>query len=299
MSVELRLMRYVIAVAEEGSFQRAAERLHMAQPPLSRQIRQVERQLGVDLFHRRPTRLTEPGRVFVASAREVLAEAERAVARTRQAARAEVGVVRVGYGPTTAWEEMPRLVAAMRDEHPGVELETRETWDAELEAALRDGALDVGLGRHLPVPPRFATQTLRRERFAVVVGDEHPLAQRATVALRDLRGETFQLFDRRLAPDYHDALLAALHSTGETFEVWENPIPGLRNLNLHSGGFMLLPRSIGAQLPGRVACVPISDDLPPVELTLVWRPQTAPPAVGVLVETARRLALSQGWIEPA
>ena len=103
MPIDLRLMRYAIAVAEEESFQRAAARLHMAQPPLSRQIRQLERELGVALFRRRPTRLTDAGRVFVREARDILAATEGAVARTRAAAGALERVVRVGYGPTTSW----------------------------------------------------------------------------------------------------------------------------------------------------------------------------------------------------
>src|SRR3954471_23129795 len=118
--VELRLMRYVVAVADEGGFQRAAERRHMAQPPLSRQIRGLERELGVRLFDRRPTRLTEPGRVFVESARKVLTDAEEVVAATRAAARGERGSVRLGYVPSIAYDVLPRLLTAMRDRRPGI-----------------------------------------------------------------------------------------------------------------------------------------------------------------------------------
>lgn len=233
MSIDLRLMRYVIAVADAGSFEAAAQRLHMTQPPLSRQIRELERQLGAELFHRRPTRLTEAGLVFVESARAVLGEAERTVERTRRAARAQAGKVRVGYTVTTAFEEMPKLFAAMRDQHPDVQVDAHEAWAAELGAAFDEGELDVVLGRHVPVAVVHRRTRLRRDSFAVMVGSEHRLARRETVALRELRGETVRFFPRRFAPRHYDAVLAALHSAGETFPVWENPLPGLRNLNLN------------------------------------------------------------------
>ncbi|MFC4009478.1 LysR family transcriptional regulator [Nonomuraea purpurea] len=296
MPVDLRLMRYVIAVAEEGSFEAAAERLHMTQPPLSRQIRDLERELGVNLFHRRPTRLTEAGRVFVDAARRVLAEAEQAVEHTRKAAGVDHGAVRIGYTVTAAFDEMPKLFAAMRARHPGIRMEARESWDAELTAAAGDGELDVLLGRHLQVPATFLTAVLRREDFVVVVGAGHRLAGRARVRLRDLRGETLRFFPRRFAPLYHDEVLGALRSTGEDFDVWENPLPGLRNLgvSLNDSGFMLLPRSLGRQLPGGIAYLPIVDELPPIELRLSWE-RNPSPAATALVRTARRLARREGW----
>lgn len=295
MPVDLRLMRYVIAIAESGGFEAAAERLHMTQPPLSRQIRDLERELGVTLFHRRPTRLTEAGRVFVESARQVLAEAERTVERTRRAAGVARGSVRAGYTVTAAFDEMPKLFAAMRARHPGIHLDAREAWDADLTAAAEDGELDVLLGRHLPVPAGFGTEVLRSEDLVVIVGAGHRLAGRDRVALRELRGETLRFFPRRLAPHYHDRVLAALHGTGETFEVWENPLPGLRNLrSLREDGFMLLPRSVAGQLPSGVACLTVTDELPPMELKISWR-RGSGPAVTALVHTAGRLARREGW----
>jgi Transcriptional regulator len=291
------MMRYVIAIAETGSFEAAAERLHMTQPPLSRQIRDLERELGVQLFHRRPTRLTEAGKVFVESARQVLAEAERTIERTREAAGLSRGLVRVGYTVTAAFEEMPKLFGAMHERHPGIRVDAREAWDFELAAAAADGELDVLLGRHLPIPAGFATEVLRVEDFVVVVGPAHPLATRKAVALRDLRGQTLRFFPRRYAPFYYDRVLAALHSTGERFDVWENPLPGLRNLNLNlcEDGFMFLPRSVSLQLPAKITCLTVTDDLPPIELAISWNRQ-ATPAMIAFVHTARHLARKEGWL---
>ncbi|MDT0447352.1 LysR family transcriptional regulator [Streptomyces johnsoniae] len=299
MAVDLRLMRYVIAIADTGSFQAAAERLHISQPPLSRQIIALERELGVALFERRPTRLTEAGRVFVASAREVVGHAERAVSLTRQAARAADGVVRIAYGPSAAHAELPLLLAEMAERHSGVRVQARELWDAELPAALGAGEFDVALGRHPPVPAGWTAEVLRTEEYTVVVHAGHRLAGRAAVSLADLRGETFRFITREPAPGYVDAVFAALGATGETFPVWENPVPGLRNhTEVSGGGFMLLPRSVAEHLLPAAACLPVLDDLPPVPLALVRPGRVTAPAVAALIRTARAVAAREGWRRP-
>lgn len=299
MSVELRLMRYVIAVAEEGSFQRAADRLHLAQPPLSRQIQALERELGVQLFDRRPTRVTAAGQVFVERARETLAAADRTVRLTKRAAGP--ATVRIGYGPTVGYAELPALLTAAADRAPGLTLTTREDWDQALVTGLRSGELDVLLGRHLPVPDGFTVEVLRREPYVICLPVGSPRAEStAPMALAALRGEPFRFLDRELAPDYHDAVLAVLRRSGEEFEIQYTPLPGLRNpLAAGHGGFMLLPRSVATRLPGAVVRA-ITDPLPPVDLMLIHatRPDRA---VAAFLRIAREVATSAGWLptEPA
>jgi len=137
---------------------------------------------------------------------------------------------------------------------------------------------------------------LRRDPYAVVVGSRHRLAGRDAVALRDLRGETLRFFPRARAPRYYDDLLAALQGTGETFEVWENPLPGLRSLNvsLSERGFMVLPAALAGQLPAGVVCLALTDDLPTIDLGISRR-RDATPAVRLLVRTARDLARRERW----
>jgi DNA-binding transcriptional LysR family regulator len=273
MSIELRTMRYVIAIAETGGFQLAAERLHMSQPPLSRQIRELERELGVALFHRRPTRLTAEGHIFVKHARGVLANVERAVAETRAAAGAHAGLVRVGSGPMSGSTDVPTIAAAVNQKYPDITLEVVESWDTELASALIAGDIDIAIGWHLEIDGEPIRRVLRREPYTVVVGDGHRLADRPRVALAELRGDTFRFLARRFAPNYYDAVLRAVGSTGEEFTVWENPLPGLRYFgNLGSEGFHVLPTSISRSLPAGIRCLPISDDLPQAELVMAWRP---------------------------
>jgi len=288
--IELRLMRYVVAVADEGGFQRAAERLHMAQPPLSRQVRDLERELGVRLFERRPTRLTEPGRVFVEGARRILADADGLAEATRRAARGETGLVRLGYVPSVAHETLPRLLAAMTAERPGIQVDVREAWSAELDHALREGRVDVALARGLPEREEYARETLRSEPLMVVLGERHPLAGRDGLRLRDLREYGFCFFPREVAPDSYDAVLLALGHTGERFEVWESPIPQARHDRLRTGtDFTVVPRSLGDRPPSGTVGIAILDDLPTVDLGLVWRADALSPSVEALIAVARRL----------
>lgn len=289
-------MRYVVAVAEEGGFQNAAERLHVAQPALSRQVRQLERELGVELFRRRPTRVTQPGQVFVDGARRILVDVERAVERTRLVARGDVGTVRLGYTFTAAFDEIPRLLARLHSDHPVIDVETGERWDAELVASLEEGEFDVAVGHHLARLPGLMSAVLRRESFSAVLQTRHPLAQRANVALRDLHGETLRLLPRRLAPLYFDYVVAAVQSAGESFDVWQSPHAGLRNLAVGDlGGFTVVPSSVGERLPRGLTCVALVDPLPPVDLALLWRPTTASSPTQVVVQTAHQLAAAEGW----
>jgi DNA-binding transcriptional LysR family regulator len=311
MHVELRLMRYVVAVADEGSFQAAARRLHMAQPPLSRQIAGLERELGVRLFERDPTRLTGAGQVFADAARRILAQTEQAIERTRQAAHRQSGLVRLGYTVTASYDTVPAVLDACHHQHPDLTIETREMWPPELIAALRSRRLDAAIGRGLPPDPGIARLRLRRERLVALVAAAHPLAGQPAVRLSDFRGATFRFFPRPRSPGYYDTIRAILDGSGEAFEIAENPTPGLRHLSLLDGhGFTLVPETVGTNPPGGTVVIPLADSLPLVELELLWRddapapdatqpdatrPEAPAPAVSAMLSAARALAASRGW----
>jgi DNA-binding transcriptional LysR family regulator len=300
MALDLRLMRYAIAIAEEGTFHSAADRLHIAQPALSRQIHQLERDLGVQLFERRPTRPTGPGAVFVDHARRILADVEEMVSRTRLAACPAEGVVKVGYALDTTHEEMRKLLRTLTTDHSSLEVDGRWLSDADLLTALEAGDVDVAIGRCLPKRPGLAVTTLRREQLVAALPAAHRLARRPQVALRDLRGETFRFVPRHLAPDYFDAVVAILRKGGETFDVWQIPLPGLPDCGVGDlGGFTLVPPSAGQRLAASVTCVPLADPLPPVELRILWRHDGATAPVQRLVDVARELAVSEGWTAAA
>ncbi|KUJ64515.1 hypothetical protein ACZ90_58225 [Streptomyces albus subsp. albus] len=296
MAIDLRLMRYVLAVADEGGFQRAAERLHMAQPPLSRQIRELERSLGVELFERRPTRLTEAGRVFAEGARRILAETEALTERTVQAARGTIGTVRIGYVTSAAYWAVPALLTAMGARHPGIRVETREMWAAELLPALDRGDLDAALARGIPDRPDLAREPLVREHLVAVVSSEHRLAGRGAVHLGELRGDRVRVIRRDVSPHYHDTLVAALHSTGERFEVVEEPVPGFRRPTLDERTFTVVPHVLGGHLPSGTVRLELRDPLPAVDLELVWRDPGAEPGTGPVGPVLARLIDTAGTL---
>src|SRR5262249_23650421 len=145
--LELRHLRYFVAVAEELNFSRAADRLHMAQPPLSAAIRQLEQELGTELLQRttREVRLTEPGSAFLKGARRTLAELDRARSDAQRAAAGEIGQLWVGFSWSARFETLPAIGRAFRASHPDVSLLTEEMWNARMGAALRSGAIDVAV----------------------------------------------------------------------------------------------------------------------------------------------------------
>ncbi|HWT23869.1 MAG TPA: LysR family transcriptional regulator, partial [Solirubrobacteraceae bacterium] len=218
-SVELRHLRYFVAVAEELSVSRAAQRLFMAQPPLSRQIAKLEALLGVALFVRsnRGVTLTAAGREMLPEARAALQAAHGAAETARRAAQGRGGVVRLAYNLTAGWEVVPALVAAARRELPGVEVVARERWRGDATPAADPGtaqeAFDVGVGPVARRAPGLAYELLRAEPLMVAMGPRHRLAGAATLPIGAFAGETFATFGA-LAPAYHDTVLRICRAAG-------------------------------------------------------------------------------------
>jgi DNA-binding transcriptional LysR family regulator len=188
----------------------------------------------------------------------------------------------------------------MSRSHLGVTIEVRDGWTPELDAALLDGTCDLVLSRDMPRRPEYQRETLRCERLVAVVGEDHPMAQCGRAALRDFAGQRFCHPPRRLAPGRFDFMTAALERTGETFEYWESPIHGLGHLDLSDRrSFALVVGSVVGQVPVGTATVVIIDDLPALELQMVWKRDNTSDMVEIFVETARGVARDEGWNEAA
>lgn len=214
----IRHLRYFLAVADELHFGRAAQRLGMAQPPLSQRIQRLERQLGVRLFDRsaRAVTLTEGGRLLLAEARDLVERADRLHALAGQVARGEIGTLRAGILPDLGGGAIAALVAAFRARCPGVELELHEITTAEQARALAERRLDVGILRHpFDVHSGLALGPVLVRELGVVLPVTHPLAQRAEVAPAELSGGLV-LFPREDAPALYDELLTACARHGFT-----------------------------------------------------------------------------------
>ncbi|MEV0147820.1 MULTISPECIES: LysR family transcriptional regulator [unclassified Nonomuraea] len=203
-------------LAEELHFGRAAERLGIAQPPLSQQIRRLERRVGHALFDRGPggVTLTPAGHELLPSARRALGEIAGGLDAARRAGRGETGRLRIGFAASLALTVLPRILRAYRDGHPGVEVEIREMTTAPQVAALRDGSLDVGLLREPPEADGLVAEPILSEGFVAVLPSGHPLAARRAVPVAALADEPFVLLPREAAPTVHDRITGLCRAAG-------------------------------------------------------------------------------------
>jgi DNA-binding transcriptional LysR family regulator len=277
--VELRQLRYFVAVAESGHFGKAAEQLGVAQSVLSRQIQRLERELGAELLRRLPrVRLTEAGLAFVQHAREILARAEVAALDAARAHRGEVARLRIGYVQTVLHDgRLQALCAAFRRLHPDVELQLQrlQAGDAvDAVAALADGLLDVAfvLLTH-PVGAGLVAEPLQRQEWVVLLPPSHPLAGRERVRTAELRGEPLVTFERAVAPALHDEYVAALRAAG-----LEAPAPhpireasDIYVLVAAGDGVSVNTRALAALAPPGLAAVPLTDFALPLWVHCVRR----------------------------
>jgi DNA-binding transcriptional LysR family regulator len=289
--LELRHLRYFAAVAEELNFSRAAERLHMAQPPLSAAIRQLEQELGTELLARttREVRLTAAGQTFLEGALRTLAELERARGDAQRAAAGDIGQVRVGFSWSARFETLPTIGRTFRASHPDVSLLTEELWNARMPPALRSGAIDVAVSLCPEITNELSYATIRSEPIVALLTDSHPLAGRGPIGLKTLADEGFLLFPRELAPRLYDFLTGACRRAG--FE------PTIRGESFHSGWELqilvdvdvaaLVPASVALDLPAGIAATPIDDPAERLETALVWRSNDSSPANRAFREVAQ------------
>ncbi|MFB7556461.1 LysR family transcriptional regulator [Streptomyces brevispora] len=215
--MELRHLSAFVAVAEELHFGRAAKRLQMAQPPLSQQIRQLEKELGVQLFERntRSVRLTSAGESFLQPVRTVLDDLDLAVRAAKAAGRGEYGRVSIGFAGASSHETLPLLTRAVRAAHPGIELVmTGQTYADVALARVADGSLDLGFVR-LPVSrPGVTHRVIDEEELVCALPSDHPLAARDSVPIEVLAEEPFVSFPANTGSTVRDAMVGACEDAG-------------------------------------------------------------------------------------
>lgn len=214
--IELRHLRYFLAVAETLHFTRAAKQLHIAQPALSQQIRRLETLLGHPLFVRttRGVQMTDAGTLLAQRARATLARVDDDLAQVRRVGRGEEGTLSVGFSGSVMFTELPAAIRRFRKRYPKVELQLREMWTSAQVEALRDGALDLGFLRDGEGSEGLTTSTLLRERYIAVLPESHALAAKKTLRVADLRDEPFVLFARHMGPLAFDRTVACCERAG-------------------------------------------------------------------------------------
>jgi DNA-binding transcriptional LysR family regulator len=273
MQPELRLIRYFVAVAEEGNYTRAAERLHMAQPPLSAAVRQLEQQLGVALLDRRSrqVRLTAAGEQMLAQGRELLSHADSVVRDVQAVERSPSGLLRAGVTPAARFGLMPELLERWSAAAPGVMLHTAEGTTGALLRDVRDGRLDLAVVFCPPDLSGLASMRLRDEPVVVHLRKDHPLAGRTHLGLHELAGETLLVAGGKDSPGYTAAVIAACRAAGFEPHTRPDPYPDLGTQAVRDGlGVVLYVRTaFGPRLDGTVLVA-----LEPVvtfPFVLVWR----------------------------
>jgi DNA-binding transcriptional LysR family regulator len=263
--MELRHLRYFLAVAEELNFTRAAKRLNIAQPPLTQQIKALEAEMGVALFDRTGYRvgLTDAGRSFMPQVVRILTDVRNAVALAKRAALGDVGHVRVGFTESASFN--PRVTATFRNFRtacPEVEVSLEESPSTVLAAALREGRIDAAFVRPpLRTGQGIALHLIDEEEMVVAVSSSHPLAQRTDVEMCDLADETFVLYPRIERPGLADTVIAACEKAGFVPKVkqYTPQLSSTINLVAASLGISIVPRSMQGLQPHAVMYKPLRD----------------------------------------
>jgi len=289
---ELRLLRYFVTVAEERHFGRAAERLHIAQPPLSQQIQKLERQLGVELIDRsrRPIELTDAGDALLAEARLALIHGERAFAAARRAGTGHLGHLRIGALQAAVDGVLSYVMRAHRRDFPDVKLELAELGTAEQVAQLLEHRLDVGFLRGPVDEPSLTIQTLIEDPLAAVVCEDDALAIHERIAPSLLGDQPIVLWTRAAAATtYADVVeLFRLHRI-EPRVVDEVPrIQTILALVASGAGIALLPTSFINLSRKGVRFVPLTGPLPDRPLAMAWRANNQSPTVRHFLDVATR-----------
>lgn len=247
--MELRQLRYFLAIADEGNFSRAAERLRISQPPLSTQIKSLEEELGVTLFNRsnRGVSLTAAGAVFAEETRAVLARLEHAKNRTLQTDRGDVGLLSVGFVSIADYSILPPTLKSFRTRFPLVEVELHElTTDAQVRE-LRAGRLDLGIGLAPVDEPDLEFEVVLHEELLLAIPTSHGAAKSAgPVDLRTLAKENFIIPPRELAPGLYDLILSHCRSFGFTPRITQHARQMQTVIGLVSSGMgiALVPSSL-------------------------------------------------------
>ena len=267
-------MRYFIAVAEERHFGRAARRLQMAQPPLSRQIQALEAELGFSLFDRshRKVELTTPGDAFLEHARRVFETLELGITAAKRAAAGKSGRIVIAYPSSVAFSGLHELFRLFHTRLPNVEVSLRELPPQEQIEALKDGRIDVGFIRGPMHDDDLAAKKVLSEPLVVALPAAHPLTAKKRLALEVLAREPFICFPRHRGPGFFDYLMRLCHAAGFSPNIVQEA-PHLDIVSLVAAGFgvAIVPRSVKfARRPG-VVFRPIVGS-PPTEVYMAWLP---------------------------
>jgi DNA-binding transcriptional LysR family regulator len=295
--MELRHLRYFVAVAELENVSRAALKLHVSQPALSAQIRDLEDDVGFNLLERtaKSVRLTDAGRAFLTEARAVLQHADEAVKKARAIANAEPNEIQVGYSPMPTAEILPKTLQAFQRAMPNVHVRSHDWSNKEILDGIRDGRLQLGL--IVPPPKASALDDVRyeelfRERVCVAVAPQHPFAQRRAISITDVAAEPLIGLTREHYPDYYDYLSIIFSKVKQKPRVVEehDSYYGIISAVEAGTGVAIGADVLGHTFGNRVRLLSITPEPKPISIVIVALKGPLSPAAEKFWECAKEAA---------
>ncbi|MCG6575991.1 LysR family transcriptional regulator [Pseudomonas sp. AF32] len=289
---ELAQLRCFTTVATELNFRRAAERLNMTQPPLSRQIQLLEHHLGVELFTRstRSVALTAAGRAFFIEAQNLLEQAQQAAVAARRFAQGDIGSVTISFVGSAVYEFLPKVIAEARLKQPQVKIVLSEMNTYQQHEALRARRIDLGIVRSPLLETGYATECLVREPFVLAVPAGHPLARAESVNVQDLDAQPFLMYSHSAYPPFNELLTGMLRSArvAPQFVQWLGSSLTILALVNAGMGLALVPRCATSVVFKQVVFREIDlGEGVQSELHLVWREDNDNPAFTMLLDGIR------------
>ena len=293
--MELRHLRYFIAVAEELHFSRAAERLHIAQPPLSQQIQQLEAELGVELFQRKTKRqvqLTQAGQVFLQEAYQLFAQLEKAIDLTQRTGRGEKGRLQVGFTSLVTYDLLPVILRRFREQFPEVELVLQELTTTQQEQALFNHRINVGFA-HPPLENNTLNlECIQQEELILALRETHFLAKQENISVKSLSDENFIMFPRHLGPGLYDQILSVCQQGNFSPKVTIEAIQMQTIIGLVSAGMgmAIVPSSLQNLQRAGVVYRAFKEKTPLVETAVVWQPEEMTPVLREFLQIVRSVS---------
>lgn len=296
--MDFRQLKYFIAVAEEENIGRAARRLHISQPPLTRQIKQIEDELGVNLFIRTPKgmELTAVGRLFLEEARNIALLFEQATERTMEAAQGRLGRLDVAIFGSGIIDAIPKIMLAFNETYPGVKVHLHQMGKAEQIEALRQRRINVGFNRMLTPQPDLTSELIFTEPLLLAVNEKHPLSRLDSIPFSALKDHPLILFPREGRPNFVDKVISICAEVGFFPKITQEVGDAVTGVALVASGFgiCIVPKSLTAlALPG-VVFRPISERPAhwAVDLSCIYRRDDETPILAAFLGTMRAFRAS-------
>jgi DNA-binding transcriptional LysR family regulator len=289
--MDLRVLRYFLAVADEQSFSAAAKKLHMAQPPLSQQIKHLEEELGVQLFERqnRPVRLTPAGAFLASHGRSLIDKADELVEYVKRMGNGERGVLNVGFVGSATFEILPKVLQEFRKRSPEVLLNLHEMSSVEQQRALNESRIDVGFMRPLVPDDSFKLEKIYEEPLVVAVPTKSDLARLESVSLKELEKESFIWFPRSSPFSYGGFILNLCRSVGFEPRIVQETSEMQTALSLIAGGIGLglVPYSARNVRRGGVVFLPFRSPVLTTAITVAYKKAEQSPTLKIFLEAMR------------